>query len=122
MSVSPNNVCRRTGSKSLNDHDHGSHDEGGDPIHDGDQTVITEEIKKGNETVGFSQQEFDRRFHQPTPSPFKRAALIAFILVMFYLAFHLRRSVSQATQKQKIIYAKRCVSSRSQRPSDSLFW
>jgi hypothetical protein len=107
MSVSPNSICRRTGSnKPLNDHDHDSHDEG-DPIHDGEPTVVTE--KKGKENVGLSQQEFDRRFSQPTPSPFKRVALVAFIVVMFYLAFQMRRSVQQATQKQNIIYAKRCV-------------
>ncbi|KAF8327998.1 hypothetical protein F5887DRAFT_898295 [Amanita rubescens] len=33
----------------------------------------------------------DTRFHQPTPSPYARAALLIFIVFMFWLAFAMRK-------------------------------
>lgn len=38
-------------------------------------------------------RERDSRFDQPTPSPWARAALLAFIVFMFWLALRLRRAV-----------------------------
>jgi hypothetical protein len=51
-----------------------------------------------------ASQELDSRFHQPTPSPFKRAALIVFILFLFWLAMSMRWS---SRKKPEIIYASR---------------
>ncbi|KAF5383047.1 hypothetical protein D9615_004791 [Tricholomella constricta] len=34
----------------------------------------------------------DPRFHQPTPSPLSRAALLIFLAFMFWLAFHMRQA------------------------------
>ncbi|KAF9445154.1 hypothetical protein P691DRAFT_806128 [Macrolepiota fuliginosa MF-IS2] len=35
----------------------------------------------------------DPRFHQPTPSPYARVALIVFIAVMFYIGFMMRAEI-----------------------------
>jgi hypothetical protein len=37
----------------------------------------------------------DPRFNPPTPSPWKRAALLIFIVFMFWLAYQLRRGSKQ---------------------------
>lgn len=47
----------------------------------------------------------DPRFDQPVPSPYKRAALIIFMLFLFWLAFTMRK----AQRQPKVIYASRCV-------------
>ena len=53
-----------------------------------------------------SPQEQDQRFHQPPPSPFKRAALIVFTLLLFWLALSMRTSLLKG-RKAKVIYAPR---------------
>lgn len=50
-------------------------------------------------------------FVQPTPSPWKRAALIAFTLLMFWFAFSMRMSLYEAKQQQ-VVHAKRYVHQR----------
>jgi hypothetical protein len=49
----------------------------------------------------------DPRFDQPTPSPFKRAALIVFTLFLFWLAVSMRKSIWEGTRPRKVIYASR---------------
>jgi hypothetical protein len=51
----------------------------------------------------------DPRFYQPTPSPFKRAALLIFIGFLFWLAFSLRKSVWAAGGAPRVVHANRYV-------------
>jgi len=53
-----------------------------------------------------SLPEQDPRFHQPSPSPFKRAALIVVTLLLFWLALSMRTSLLKA-KKAQVIYAPR---------------
>jgi hypothetical protein len=50
----------------------------------------------------------DPRFNPPTPSWWKRALVILFIVAMFWLYFSLRASMQRAAQEE-IIHAHRCV-------------
>ncbi len=56
------------------------------------------------------QYPIDPRFHQPTPAPWKRVALLAFVGVMFWLAFSMRKKAWE--RKNKVVFAKRYVVSR----------
>jgi len=51
----------------------------------------------------------DSRFYQPTPSPFKRAALLIFIGFLFWLAFSLRKAAWRAKKSPKIVHAHRYI-------------
>jgi hypothetical protein len=71
-----------------------------------------------------SLPEQDPRFHQPSPSPFKRAALIIVTLLLFWLALSMRTSLLKA-RKAKVIYAPRYlrptfVILRSYRPTHQI--
>ena len=50
----------------------------------------------------------DPRFNPPTPSWWKRALVVLFIVAMFWLYFSLRASMQQAAQPE-VIHAHRCV-------------
>jgi hypothetical protein len=50
----------------------------------------------------------DQRFNPPTPSWWKRALLILFIISMFWLYFSLRVSMQKAAEP-KFIHTQRCV-------------
>lgn len=52
--------------------------------------------------------EADPRFNPPTPSAWKRVALILFLLFVFWFGFKLRTSVSPAAAP-KVVHASRCV-------------
>ena len=52
----------------------------------------------------------DPRFNPPTPSWWKRALVILFIVALFWLSFSLRASMREAAQP-KIIHHHRCVHS-----------
>ena len=49
----------------------------------------------------------DPRFNPPTPSPWKRVALLAFVLAILWLAFSLRMSAKQS--HPQVIHAQRYV-------------
>ncbi|KAG6835850.1 hypothetical protein H0H93_013960, partial [Arthromyces matolae] len=49
----------------------------------------------------------DPRFNPPTPSPFKRLALLVFVLLLFWFAFTLRASLWKGNREAKVIYANR---------------
>lgn len=51
----------------------------------------------------------DSRFTQPTPSPFKRAALLLFIGFLLWIALEMRFKLLEATRKPQIIHASRYV-------------
>jgi hypothetical protein len=51
----------------------------------------------------------DPRFERPAPSAWKRAALIAFVVVMFWMAISMRLSIHKAKPKPEVIYANRYV-------------
>lgn len=46
----------------------------------------------------------DPRFNPPTPSAWKRAALLAFVVVLFYIAYNMRVNLARQSQ---IVYADR---------------
>lgn len=52
----------------------------------------------------------DPRFDQPTPSPYKRAALVIFTILLFWIALSLRASLLAHKRSPKVIYASRFVS------------
>jgi hypothetical protein len=54
-------------------------------------------------------QRIEKIFNQPTPSPWKRAALIAFTVALFWLAFSMRMSLYQAKKQPQVIHAQRSV-------------
>lgn len=53
-----------------------------------------------------SPTRLDPRFHQPPPSAFKRVALIAFTVLLFWLALSMRKNLWEV-KKQEIVYANR---------------
>ncbi|KAF8896921.1 hypothetical protein CPB85DRAFT_1328504 [Mucidula mucida] len=63
------------------------------------------------------QYPIDSRFHQPTPAPWKRVALIAFVGVMFWLAFSMRKKAWE--RKNKVVFAKRYSEQFKFRPAAS---
>jgi hypothetical protein len=52
----------------------------------------------------------DPRFNQPAPSPYKRAALVIFTILLFWFALSLRSSLLAHKRSSKVIYASRFVS------------
>ncbi len=50
----------------------------------------------------------DPRFNPPTPSPWKRAALLLVVFVLVWLAFTMRKALSM--EQPDVLYAKRCAS------------
>ncbi|KAG6917763.1 hypothetical protein DXG01_001168 [Tephrocybe rancida] len=61
----------------------------------------------------------DARFHTPPPSPLKRAALILFTLLLFWLAFSMKRSLWDANRDARIVYANRYSKEHKFRPAAS---
>ena len=58
----------------------------------------------------------DPRFNPPTPSPWKRIALILFLLSLLYLALKLRLNAIQKLETQpSVVHANRYVSPSLQR-------
>src|SRR5277367_5940290 len=54
-------------------------------------------------------QVVDARFVRPRVAPWKRVALIAFVFLLFWLAFSMRRTVQKAKQQQQqVLHARRC--------------
>ncbi|KAI0305592.1 hypothetical protein B0F90DRAFT_1815193 [Multifurca ochricompacta] len=64
------------------------------------------------------QLSLDPRFNPPTPSWWKRALLIVFILVMFWLSFSLRASMRKTSQPQ-VVHAHRYSKVHKYRPAAS---
>ncbi|KAJ3923326.1 hypothetical protein F5877DRAFT_63420 [Lentinula edodes] len=61
----------------------------------------------------------DPRFHQPTPSPFKRILLLLFIAFLFWFAIVLGRARILRSQKPQIVYANRYSTEHKFRPAAS---
>jgi len=59
------------------------------------------------------------RFNQTTPSPYKRAALIIFTILLFWLALSLRASLLAYKRSPKVIYASRYSKEHKFRPAAS---
>lgn len=68
-----------------------------------------EEEKEDKEQENEEETVEDRRFHQPTPSPFKRILLLLFIGFLFWMAFVLGRARILRSKKPEIVYANRYV-------------
>lgn len=49
----------------------------------------------------------DPRFNPPTPSPWKRAALLVFAIALFYFAVTMRQSMRAAKREPEVVYAQR---------------
>ncbi|GLB38877.1 hypothetical protein LshimejAT787_0600390 [Lyophyllum shimeji] len=77
-----------------------------------------ESEKRPKERVG-SPRPPGPRFHPHTPSPFKRAALVIFALLLFWLALSMRQSLWTAKKKPQIIYASRYSKEHKFRPAAS---
>lgn len=76
-----------------------------------------EKITKETElAVQLPVPQANPRFDQPTPSPYKRAALVIFTILLFYLALFLRASLLAHKKSPKVIYASRSVSHLSLGP------
>ncbi|KIK63586.1 hypothetical protein GYMLUDRAFT_71725 [Collybiopsis luxurians FD-317 M1] len=65
------------------------------------------------------EQTVDSRFHQPTPSPFKRILLLLFIGFLFWFAFSLGRARINRAKKPQIVYANRYSAEHKFRPAAS---
>ena len=71
------------------------------PLHENDSFNFNEDVEQEaprrprTTTRRHSIPSFDSdpRFHQPTPSPFVRAALLLFTAFLFWLAFDMRKSM-----------------------------
>jgi len=61
----------------------------------------------------------DPRFHPPAPSPFKRAVLIIFTLLLFWLALSMRKSLWKEKRSPQVIYASRYSKEHQFRPAAS---
>ncbi|TDL25655.1 hypothetical protein BD410DRAFT_603295 [Rickenella mellea] len=59
----------------------------------------------------------DPRFDIPTPAPWKRAALIIFVLSLFWLAFRMQRV--RLDDRQQVIHASRYSKDHKFRPAAS---
>jgi hypothetical protein len=62
---------------------------------------------EGKGTQTREEPVHDPRFDVPTPSPYKRVALLLFTAFLFWAAFKMRGSLTR--KEPEIIYAKRCV-------------
>jgi hypothetical protein len=61
-----------------------------------------------SKSVGVAERPApDPRFDQPTPSPYKRAALIIFTILLFWIALSLRGNLLAHKKSPKVIYASR---------------
>ncbi|KAF8198498.1 hypothetical protein BJ912DRAFT_951587 [Pholiota molesta] len=61
----------------------------------------------------------DSRFTQPTPSPFKRAALLLFVGLLLWVALDMRFKLFDAKRKPQIIHASRYSKEHKFRPAAS---
>jgi len=61
----------------------------------------------------------DPRFNPPTPSWWKRALVVLFIVAMFWLYFSLRASMRQAEAQPGVIHAHRYSNQHKYRPAAS---
>ncbi|KAJ4487566.1 hypothetical protein J3R30DRAFT_3279132 [Lentinula aciculospora] len=77
-----------------------------------------EEEEAVNEQVEEEPAE-DPRFHQLTPSPFKRILLLLFIGFLFWSAFVLGRARISQSKKPQVIYANRYSAEHKFRPAAS---
>lgn len=78
------------------------------PDSDDEYEVIREpEESPNNVHVGEYPPPSDPRFTEPTPAPWKRTALIAFILFLFWSAYKLQAT----THKPKVVHTDRYVPS-----------
>ncbi|KAF9471643.1 hypothetical protein BDN70DRAFT_551822 [Pholiota conissans] len=59
------------------------------------------------------------RFSRPTPSSFKRAALLIFVGVLLWMAFQMRFNPLDAKRKPKVIHASRYSKEHKFRPAAS---
>ncbi|KAJ3825434.1 hypothetical protein EV361DRAFT_583585 [Lentinula raphanica] len=87
------------------------------------EEVEEEEDAKGpveeEEEAVVEEPAVDSRFHQPTPSPFKRILLLLFIGFLFWFAFVLGRARVLRNKKPQIIYANRYSAEHKFRPAAS---
>ncbi|KAF8219988.1 hypothetical protein L208DRAFT_1336363 [Tricholoma matsutake] len=80
------------------------------------------EAEKNATEHKFSDAErpvLDPRFDQPTPSPYKRAALVIFTILLFWIALSLRASLLAHKRSSKVIYASRYSKEHKFRPAAS---
>ncbi|KAG6872280.1 hypothetical protein C0995_011317 [Termitomyces sp. Mi166 len=61
----------------------------------------------------------DPRFNPPIPSPFKRAALIAFTIILFWIASNIRTSLWKNNREDNVVYASRYSKEHKFRPAAS---
>ncbi|KAG5351639.1 hypothetical protein E4T56_gene7917 [Termitomyces sp. T112] len=61
----------------------------------------------------------DPRFNPSTPSSFKRAALILFAIILFWIAFNLRSEFSKNNREANVVYASRYSKEHKFRPAAS---
>ncbi|KAK7042735.1 casein kinase I isoform alpha, partial [Favolaschia claudopus] len=74
------------------------------------------EEDEGEDTAGGGEREIDPRFAQPTPSAWKRAALLLLIVFCFWLAFQLKTA---RPGKPKVVHANRYSKEFKFRPAAS---
>ena len=68
-----------------------------------------DDINKDYDDAVARKRAVEKALAQPSPSPLKRAALIAFTVLLFWLAFSMRTSLYRAKKEDHIIYANRFV-------------
>jgi hypothetical protein len=69
----------------------------------------TEKTAKESSPSARERPVTDPRFDQPTPSPYKRAALVIFTILLFWVALSLRTSLLAQKRSPKVTYASRSV-------------
>jgi len=62
-------------------------------------------------------QAADRRFNPPTPSPWKRVALVLFLCFLFWLSYRIPRLIPP--QEPEVVYADRYSNEYKYRPAAS---
>lgn len=73
---------------------------------DGDESDSQLHVAEPTETS--VTPALDPRFHPPTPSPYKRAALLLFIVFLFWLAYDFRKAAWEA-RKPHVVHASRYI-------------
>ncbi|KAG6863609.1 hypothetical protein C0991_004631, partial [Blastosporella zonata] len=63
------------------------------------------ELDEKRDKTPVDQPALSLRFHEPPPSPFKRAALIVFTLLLFWLALTMRQSLWKNNHEAKVVHA-----------------